>query len=207
LELQVWFGLQLSLYWQVPLTQLAVLFDMSAQLPALQHSWQTPLQSFRLPPHFRPHFEPSQVAEAFAPVGHGEHDEVPHELTLLLSTHASPQRWNPDRQVKSQVVPSQVALPFACGSQGLHEAPQLAVSLLGTQLPLQLWVPSGQVPSHAFPFAWQMPLHKVVSAGHSEPHLVPSQVALPPDGIGQGEQPMPQLIGSLLAAQDEPHAW
>jgi hypothetical protein len=109
--------------------------------------------------------------------------------------------------VNAQLVPSQLDLPFAGALQGVHEeVPQLAASVFETQLPLQLWVPDGQLPSHALPAAMQVPLHSVVPVGHSAPHLEPSQVALPPLGTGQGEQPVPQVMGSVSPAQVEPQA-
>ena len=109
-------------------------------------------------------------------------------------------------QVKSQLVPLQVAVPFAGCLHGIHAVgPQLAGSLSETQLPLQLCVPAGHDPSQALPAGMQLPLHKVVPLGHLAPHWVPSQVASPPMGIGQAVQPVPQLIGLSLRRQSPPH--
>jgi hypothetical protein len=96
---------------------------------------------------------------------------------------------------------------LAGGWHGMHEVPQFAVSLLETQLPLQLWVPAGQLPSQALPCSMQDPLQILVLGGQLVPHFVPSQVALPPAGMGQGVQPVPQVRGSVLRAQVLPHAW
>lgn len=41
--------------------------------------------------HVIPHITPSQVAVPFAGVGHGEHDDVPHEPRLALLRHEPPQ--------------------------------------------------------------------------------------------------------------------
>jgi len=38
-----------------------------------------------------------------------------------------------------QLAPSQVACPLAGAGHGLHEAPQEAALLFGTQAPAQLW--------------------------------------------------------------------
>src|SRR5688572_26033814 len=45
----------------------------------------------------------------------------------------------PGLQVKPQVVPSQVAVEFAGGAHGEHEAPQLLMLLSSTQSPLHAW--------------------------------------------------------------------
>ena len=154
--------------------------------------------------HLRSHFVPSQVAVAFAEVGQALHEDVPQELTLLLSLHSSPQRWKPARHSKAHLVPSQVAVALAGGWHGMQEVPQFAVSLSETQFPAQSWVPAGQRPSQALVSSMQAPLQSFILAGQTAPHLVPSQVAEPPVGTGQGEQPVPQVIGSLLLAQTFP---
>jgi hypothetical protein len=74
----------------LPPLQLAVWLPRFAHWLLEQHSWQVPLQRKRLPPHLRSQLLPSQVAVALATVGHALHELVPHELTLLLSTQASP---------------------------------------------------------------------------------------------------------------------
>ena len=43
--------------------------------------------------HVRPQAVPLHVAVPFASVGHGEHDEVPHEAVEVLSAHVPLQRW------------------------------------------------------------------------------------------------------------------
>jgi hypothetical protein len=160
---------------------------------------------YKLALHLIAQFVPSHVAVAPEAVGQGESHRDPHELTLLLSWHASPHRWYPARQLKSHEAPLQEALPLLGVLHGVHEVPQLATSLSKTQLPLQLWVPEGQLPPQAFPAAMQVPLHNIVPPGHSAPHFVPSHVAVPPIGTGQGVQPVPQLATSVSFAQPAPH--
>jgi hypothetical protein len=200
--LQVWLGMQLSVYWQLPFTQAAVLLAMAGHWFAAQHSLQVPSpHRWRVPLHFRSHLVPSQAAVALADVGQAVQDEVPHELTLLLSLHSSPQRWNPVRQANAHLAPSHDAWLFAGGWQGEQDVPQFAVSLSETQLPPQSCVPVGQAPSQALPSSMQAPLHSFIFAGQTAPHIVPSQVADPPVGMGQGEHPVPHVSGSLLLAQ------
>ncbi len=69
-----------------------------------------------------PHAVPSHVAEPFAGVGHGEHDD-PHVAVAELLTHAPPQTWKPALHVKPHVEPSHVAVLFAGGVQGVQLAP------------------------------------------------------------------------------------
>ena len=53
----------------------------------------------------------------------------------------------------------------------------------------------------------QLPLHGVVPEGHMIPHIVPSQVALPPTGGAQGSQELPQVAGSLSLTQASLQRW
>ncbi len=85
--------------------------------------------------------------------------------------------------------------------------PQLAGSVLDTQLPLQSWVPSGQTPPHDLPASRQTPAQGVVPPGHFEPHMVPSQVASPPVGALHAVQAVPQLAGLSLRRHCVPHRW
>ena len=157
--------------------------------------------------HLRSHFTPSHVAVALADVGQAEHEVLPHELTLLLSLHSSPQRWKPVRQANAHWAPSHDAWLLAGGWQGVQDIPQLAVSLSETQLPPQSCVPVGHAPSQDLSSPMQAPLQSFIFAGQTAPHFVPSQVADPPLGIGHGEQPVPQVMGSVLLAQLlPPHA-
>jgi hypothetical protein len=78
----------------------------------------------------------------------------------------------------------------------VQASPQELTSLSGTQFPSQSWRPAGQTPLQAWFIGMQVPAHSFVAGGHIAPHLVPSQVAWPPAGTGQGLQDAPQL--SLL---------
>ena len=84
--------------------------------------------------------------------------------------------------------------------------PQLEGSVFATQLSPQLRVPSGQTPPQGLPTSMQAPLHRVVPAGHSVPHWLPLQVALPPVGDGQAVQLVPQVCGSVSFTQRGPQA-
>jgi hypothetical protein len=197
-----------QLYWQVPALHTPVLSPLDPQCASEQHSLQVPSpHRCRVPLHLRSHLVPSQVAVALGEVGQEVHDVVPQELTLLLSRHSLLHRWEPARQVKSQLVPSHVACPFIGGLQGMHEVPQLAGSLFDTQLPLQSCVPTGHTPSQAIASGMHAPLQILVFAGQVAPQLVPSQVAEPPVGTGQGVQPTPQLAVSVFLAHPSPQAW
>jgi hypothetical protein len=109
---------------------------------------------------------------------------------------------------KSQRVPSQVACDAPAGTgQGVHEPPQLCTSWLDEQRPpAHMCVPAGQACMHeALPAAAQAPPHSCMPGGHVPPHIVPSQVAVPPGGAWHGVQPPPQVCGSLLLTQRPAH--
>jgi hypothetical protein len=74
-------------------------------------------------------------------------------------------------QVKPQVLPSQVAVPFAGAPQGVHDVPHEAVLLLETQPPsLHMWKPEKQVATHR----WLTQLTAPLSI---PPHIEESQHA------------------------------
>jgi hypothetical protein len=85
--------------------------------------------------------------------------------------------------------------------------PQKLTSFWDTQVPLQLRWPLGHRPSQAWVRGVQAPAQSWVPEGHSAPHLVPSQVALPPVGTGQGAQEPPQLVGLLSSRQASLQRW
>ena len=110
--------------------------------------------------------------------------------------------WKFELHLKSQEVPSQVAVAFAGGAQGVQRLPQLATSVLETQFPLQSCLPLAHMALQGWAVAMQTPAQSLVSEGHCVPHLIPSQVALPPVGAGQGEaQAVPQFMRDLLSTQ------
>lgn len=59
--------------------------------------------------------------------------EVPHVAVAVSDTQALPQRWYPALHVKPQAVPSQVAVAFAGGVQGVQLAPQVSTAVLEAQ--------------------------------------------------------------------------
>ena len=68
-------------------------------------------------------------AELAGPAGQGAHS-VPHEPALVFARHWSAHRWKPESHTNPQLVPSQVALAFAGGVQGVQRSPQAAVDWL-----------------------------------------------------------------------------
>jgi hypothetical protein len=85
--------------------------------------------------------------------------------------------------------------------QGAHADPQKFVLLASTQMLLQRFCPVGQVPSHGAVFATHATWQVTWSAGQVTPHLVPSQVVVPPLMFGQASQEKPQVLGELLSTQ------
>ncbi len=87
-----------------------------------------------------PQLVPSQVAVPCGSVGQAEHDDAPHELTLVFATQALTHQWYPESHVIPQLVPLQVAMP--CGSVGHAEhddAPHEPTLVFATQALLQKW--------------------------------------------------------------------
>jgi hypothetical protein len=66
---------------------------------------------------------------------------------LAVEMHPAPHDLNPLLQVKPQVVPSQVAVPPAGATQGVHETPQLATLWSSAQTPEHRCVPAPQAMS------------------------------------------------------------
>jgi len=75
--------------------------------------------------------------------GHAEH-RAPHEVTLVLLTHAPPQTWNPALHAKPHDVPSHVAVAFAGAAHPVQDAPQVVTAVLLTHVPPQSWSPTLQ---------------------------------------------------------------
>jgi hypothetical protein len=104
-------------------------------------------------------------------------------------------------QVKPHVVPSQVAVPCSGIVQAVQDVPQVLGLALGWQMPEQSCVSEAQTPAHDVAEAMQLPAHSFIPDGQVPPHIVPSQLAVPPIGIGQGTQAVPQLATSLFFTQ------
>jgi hypothetical protein len=103
-----------------------------------------------------------------------------------VATHTAPHGSNPVLQEKPQLVPSQVAAPFA-GAVGhaVHAVPQLATLLLLAHTPVHRWNP----------------------ALHESPHEVPSQLAVPLGSLGQAVHAVPQWAMLVLSTQAPLQSW
>ena len=100
-------------------------------------------------------------------------------------------------------MPLQLAAPCEGGSAHAEQRePQVATSLLGAQMPLQLCVLFGHVLLHARLLAMQAPLQSCMLLGQLVPQDRPSQVAEPPVGAAHVEHDVgPQLVSSELLTQ------
>jgi hypothetical protein len=91
--------------------------------------------------------------------------------------------------------------------QVTQAVPHALTLVESTQIPLQgFWVP-GQWPSQAAASSTQPLMHGFFPAGHSTPHLMPSQTALPSVRPGQGTHAVPQWSASLLLTHVPLHLW
>lgn len=89
--------------------------------------------------------------------------------------------------MKSQLVPLQLASPFAGGLHWTQVGPQKLIFVGSTQLPWQSRCPVGHVQEVGeTPADTHLPPQACIPIGHRLPHFVPSQVASPPSGAGQG---------------------
>jgi hypothetical protein len=88
-----------------------------------------------------------------------------------------------------------------------HEPPQAVFSVASTHRPLHAFLPAGQDPSQGS----SGPMHELVAgqifvpAGQLTPHLMPSQVAVPPLIDGHGSHARPQFATTLLSTQAPEH--
>ena len=160
-----------------------------------------------------------------APAAHAKEDPHPPQFagSLCSSTHAPPHALKFASQPTPHDDPSHVAVPCRGVGHAEHDAPQVAMEALLTQLPLQSCVvpaahlhwPLWQVlpPAHAKTephppqFALsicsltQPPLHGLYPLLHDVPHDVPSHVACALVGAkGQEEHEEPHVaVDALLA--------
>lgn len=139
------------------------------------------------------HISPQDpLAQAAVPLGSVGQDTqlIPQAIASLSAAQRTlapvPHRCVPGEQVKSQLVPLHVVslAPVGLG-QAVHEVPQESTLLFVAQIPLQLWVPTGQTPAHAIPLSMQADKHSFNPVGQLGTQAVPSQVTDPPIGIGQ----------------------
>lgn len=101
-------------------------------------------------------------------------------LSVIKSAHAyapvaSWHAVSPFLQLR-QLPAAQIVMPPSNTEHISHLAPHCVTDVSETQLPPQSCVP----------------------LGHDVPQLVPSQVAEPPSGVGQGVHALPQVAGSRL---------
>jgi hypothetical protein len=102
-------------------------------------------------------------------------------------------------------LPSQLAVPFVGVGQGVQTlGPQLLRLTLDAQRPPQSCVPTAQKAVQASVAPIQVPAHSFWFAGQLPPQVVPSQVALPPEGATQAEQEFPQVCADMLSTQASP---
>jgi hypothetical protein len=102
--------------------------------------------------------------------------------------------------VNPQVVPLQVAVPFAGAAHAVHELiPQEAGLEFGVHCPEQMCIPGSH--EQAFVLGMHAPAHSFMFAGQVGRHDVPLQVTLPPVGAWQGEHAVPQVATSLSETQ------
>jgi len=110
-------------------------------------------------------------------------------------------------QLNPQALALQVAVALAGGAHGAHDVPQLLVLLSAWQVPAQSWLPLRQAPWQLWAVAIQAPAHSFMVLGQVPPQILPSHVAVPPVGTGQGEQEEPQVATSALLAHVVPQVW
>ena len=150
--------------------------------------------------HAIPQLVPSQVACALGSAGcaHGV-QLVPHELVLILGTHPLLQACVPVPQLAhtplAQICPAQSA-----GIEHAWPSPQgrpCAVQTPPQSTAVSFWLRMASVQESARqapPAGWK-PEEQL------NPQLVPSQVATPFAGPGQGVQDAPQLPGLVFERQ------
>jgi hypothetical protein len=124
----------------------------------------------------------------------------------LFGMQAPAHSRKPSLHMKPHFVPSQVEVAFWTAGHGSHDVPQVAGRSLETQLPLQSCLPgSEQLAVHGAPAATHLPAQAFMPVGQEKPHLVPSQVAVPPPlGASQLTHAAVQWAVSLSAKQPSP---
>jgi hypothetical protein len=161
---------------------------------------QDPPAGWKPPLHATPQLVPSQVACALTSVGctHGV-QLSPHELVLVLETHALLQACDPE----AQLAQTPVAQRWPAQSPGMeHPCPSAHGRPCDEQTPPQstpvsFWFRMESVQESAT----QEPLLRWNPALQPIPQLVPSHAATPFATPGQGVQLEPQLFGLLFDTQ------
>lgn len=99
----------------------------------------------------------------------------------------------------------QTAIPFAGAWQGMQDVPHVAGDVSSTQLPSQSCLPVMQTPLHDMASGIHMPAQSFRPAGHTAPHLEPSQVAVPPAGFSHFRQLLLHASASSSLRHSSPH--
>jgi hypothetical protein len=119
----------------------------------------------------------------------------------------APQALKPAWQLNAQLAPSHVAAPLSGAGQGAHRVPHDITLASVRHCPPQSCVPDGHCPMQT----WSAGMHAFAQSrwpvGHAAPHVVPSHVAVPPVGAGQGSQDAPQCSMAAPSTHTPPHAW
>jgi hypothetical protein len=123
---------------------------------------------------------------------------------LPAGMQACSHRLNPGEQVKSQLVPLQVATPLSGIAQGAQLTPHEFTLTLLRHWPAQSCVPMAQLFMQGEVMGIQLPAQSACPTGHAAPQLWPSQVAVPPVGAVQAVQEVPQLAGNVLSTHLPP---
>jgi hypothetical protein len=155
-----------------------------------------PLQRWKPLAHESEHVPETQMGVPFAPVGQAM-QEVPHAVASLSRAQSDVHLCSPGPQVKSHVVPSQVAASACAGTgQGVHDVPQEFTSWSDEQRSPQACVPTAQEPSQPDAASMQTPWQSFLLAGQAPPQARETQVAVPPTGSAQRVQDVPHDFGS-----------
>jgi hypothetical protein len=92
-------------------------------------------------------------------------------------------------------------------THGAQAAPHEFTLEFGAQAPPQSCVIAGHWFVQAFCIGMHVPAHTFWPPGQVTPHLVPSQLAVPPVGGAQAVHEVPHVCGSRLLAHAFPHWW
>jgi hypothetical protein len=90
---------------------------------------------------------------------------------------------------------------LATAGQAVQLAPHEFTLVSAEHRPPQSCVPVGHVPMHAAPVSMQTLAQRFWPVGQLAPHIVPSQVAVPPCGGAHAEHDVPHDAVAMLLAQ------
>lgn len=179
---------------------------MGPQVASALLSTHLLLQTWNPALHISPHTPAMQAGEPFGSVGQLMQVD-PHPVASLSGAQRVPQRWYPEPQVKSQVVPLQdvASAPVGFGQAVQDVGPQVSTLVLLAQIWLQLCIPAAQTPEQAAPLSMHRPAQGFWPVGQAGMHAVPLQDTVPPVGAVQAVQDVvPQLPRSESLTQRSP---